>query len=587
VEKERVQRRLAAILAADVAGYSRLTGADEEGTIARLRVLRRELIEPVTAAHRGRIVKTTGDGILIEFPSVVEAVRCAVEVQRGMTSRNVEVPTERRIEFRVGIHLGDVVVEGDDLLGDGVNVAVRLEGLAEPNGICVSAAVHDQVRDKLPLSFTDLGDRELKHIARPTRVFSFVPDEEPMKVTPTSGAVALRSIVVLPFRNLSGNSQYDAFADALTENLTTDLSRKPERFVIAKNTAFTYKGKSVSVTLLGKELGVRHVIEGAVQYGDGRVRINVQMIDAATGAHIWADRFDKSQGDSLDMQEEITSHIARAVDVRLREVEGRHANQVKADGSDATNLAMQAWTRWFHGPSKESCLAALQLFEEAATQDDHNVFVLAGLCNLRAISVISGWSTTPDEDVKYVGDVAARAFSLNPNHPYVYLARGYALLLQQKPTAAILAFERLVELDPTGGSAYAILGIAKICAGRFRDGIGDLHCAIRLSPRDPIIAEYYGFLGMGYVCIGEPDNAITWLEKSVNLNPNMDYSHIWLASAYAEANRLVEARQAVAALRALQSDWSLRKLLSIAARISLSIPEHAIAALRTAGVPDE
>jgi class 3 adenylate cyclase/tetratricopeptide (TPR) repeat protein len=587
VEKERVQRRLAAILAADVAGYSRLTGADEEGTIARLRALRRELIDPTIASHGGRIVKTTGDGILIEFASVVDAVRCADEVQCAMVSRNADVPAERRIDFRVGINLGDVVVEGDDLLGDGVNVAARLETLAEPGGICLSSAAYEQVRDRLPLAFADMGERELKNIARPIRVFRVGADKESQQATPTSGAAPRQSIVVLPFANFSGDPQYDVFADALTENLTTDLCRDPDRVVIARSTAFTYKGKSVSVAQLGKDLGVRYVIQGAIQHGGGRLRINAQMIDAQTGAHIWAERFDKPQGNLLDMQEEITFHIARVVDVRLREVQFQRASQIQAGATDATDLAMQAWTIWLRGPSEGTNCAALTLFERAASIDDRNVNVLGGLCLMRAIRVMAGWSPTPEEDETYIVSTASRAIATNPAHPYAHLAKGYASWLQRKPAAAVLAFERLVALNPGVGMAQASLGFAKMCAGRFREGIDDVLNALRLSPSDPLVAEMCGYLGLGHICLGEYDDAINYMQKSVNLNPNMDYSHIWLAIAYAQAGRLVEAGQELTALQALRSDWTVKKFISTHARFAFPLTERVIAALRMAGLPDE
>ncbi|HXW28736.1 MAG TPA: adenylate/guanylate cyclase domain-containing protein, partial [Xanthobacteraceae bacterium] len=324
-------RKLAAILAADVVGYSRLAGADEDRTLARLRTLRSDLIDPAISVHRGRVVKRTGDGSLIEFRSVVDAVRCAIEVQNGMVERNAGLPPERRIEFRVGIHLGDVVEESDgDLMGDGVNIAARLEGIAEPGGICVSEDAYRQVRDRLKEEFVDLGDKALKHIARPVRVYSVKSGS----VTPAPHGAVLEksgpprlSIVVLPFANIGGDPEQEYFVDGVTESLTTDLSRISGSFVIARNTAFTYKGKPFDVRQIGRELGVRYVLEGSVQRGGNRIRINVQLIDAETGNHLWAERFDTPLADLLDMQDEIVARLANQLGTELVTAEARRAER--------------------------------------------------------------------------------------------------------------------------------------------------------------------------------------------------------------------------------------------------------------------
>src|SRR5271167_3083087 len=397
---ERLERKLAAIVAADVAGYSRLMAADEEGTLARLKAHRRALIDPKIAEHGGRIIKTTGDGMLVEFASVVDAVRCVVEIQRGMLERNADIPSEKRIDFRVGINVGDVIVDGDDIYGDGVNVAARLEGLAEPGGILAAGVVRDQVRDKLSFSFEDLGERNVKNIPRPVRAYrvKLTDDGPPAPLPkapkrrgppnrsiagiaatvvllavivggaawyfasgPKSGMpVALQiaasptpaepakpaphlSIVVLPFTNLSGDPTQDYFADGITENLTTDLSRLSGAFVIARNTAFTYKGKSVDAKEIGKELGIRYVLEGSVQRDAGRMRVNVQLIDAETGNHLWADRFDKPLADLFDMQDEIVARLAGALNAELEAAEARRA--ARAANPDSMDLYFQglAW----------------------------------------------------------------------------------------------------------------------------------------------------------------------------------------------------------------------------------------------------
>src|SRR6266566_1293989 len=306
-------RKLAAILAADVAGYSRLTGLDEEGTLKRLRRLRRELINPAVSLHRGRIVKTTGDGILIEFPSVVDAVRCALDVQRGMASRNEEIPADQRIEFRVGINVGDVVVEGDDLLGDGVNVAARLEGISDPGGICISDAAYQQVRDKLDMDFQDAGEQQLKNIARPVRAYRVRLDRSPAQAKPPLQLPDKPSIAVLPFQNMSGDPEQEYFADGIVEEIITALSRFRQLFVIARNSSFTYKGRAVDVKQVGRELGVRYVLEGSVRKSSNRVRITGQLVDATTGAHLWADRFDGGLEDIFDLQDQVTASVVGAI----------------------------------------------------------------------------------------------------------------------------------------------------------------------------------------------------------------------------------------------------------------------------------
>jgi adenylate cyclase len=425
VTERHVQRRLAAILAADIAGYSRLTGADEEGTLERLRALRLELIDPAVAEHHGRIVKTTGDGILIEFASVVDAVRCGIAVQRGMARRNTEVSVEKRILFRVGINLGDVVAEGDDLLGDGVNVAARLEGIAEPGGMCLSRAAYDQARGKIDLAVKDLGEQRLKNIAEPVRVYSVsingnasvsfgdgvqrgVPSASSSSVSATyrygagiSAAVAVLiaivvgtvwfgtrstpppsqtprlSIVVLPFANLSGDPAQDYLADVLTEGLTTGLSRISGTFVIARSTAFTYKGKPVDVKQIGKDLGVRYVLEGSEQHSGNQVRVNAQLIDAETGAHLWADQFDADRADLLQMQDEIVTRLARAMQIQLVAVDAARVTRTRPGNLDAEDLALRCEAGVYNSPPGSAEFpAVLSLCDRALHIDNGNVFAL-------------------------------------------------------------------------------------------------------------------------------------------------------------------------------------------------------------------
>ena len=430
-------RKLAAILAADVAGYSKLASADEERTLARLRALRSDLIDPTIALHHGRVVKRMGDGVLIEFRSVVDAVRCAIEVQNGMVERNAGLPPERRIEFRVGIHLGDVVEESDgDLMGDGVNIAARLEGIAKPGAICLSEQAYWQVKSRLDLAASDLGAIQLKNIAEPVRVYALevgTPQAKPIKAAPSTrrsipmllgaGIVALTaivggawyflganrpatvtsnasvtraeaahlSIVVLPFTNLSGDPSQDYFADGITENLTTDLSRIRNSFVIARNTAFTFKGKNIPIKEISKELGVRYVLEGSVQRDQSHVRVNAQLIDGETGAHLWADRFEESITDLFNLQDQVVARLANTLGYELVKAEAQKGTH--STNPDAIDLTMRGWAALWQLPTKESITSARDYFERAIKIDPQNAQAMIGLAYARIRTNYYGWNT--------------------------------------------------------------------------------------------------------------------------------------------------------------------------------------------------
>src|SRR6202047_1218652 len=365
-----VTRRLAAILAADVAGYSRLMGADEEGTLERLKALRRELLDPKIAEHHGRIVKTTGDGLLVEFASVVDAVRCAVAVQQAMPERNGGVAADNRIELRIGINLGDVIVEGDDLYGDGVNIAARIEALADPGGVFVSNTVHDHVRDRLPFVFEDLGEQHVKNIARPVRVYR-VRDAGASAKSPVAPALPLPdkpSIAVLPFANMSGDPEQEYFADGIVEEITTAISRLPWLFVIARNSSFTYKGKAIDVKQVERELGVRYVLEGSVRKAGSRVRITGQLIDTTTGAHIWADRIDGSLDDIFELQDQVASSVVCAIEPKLRLAEIERATRKPTNSLDAYDLYLRALAE-SRKPNLEGSAAAILALRQALTID--------------------------------------------------------------------------------------------------------------------------------------------------------------------------------------------------------------------------
>src|SRR5271169_2682543 len=463
-------RKLAAILVADVVGYSRLAGADEERTLARLRALRSDLIDPTIAIHNGRVVKRTGDGSIVEFRSVVDAVRCAIEVQNGMVECNAGLPPERRIEFRVGIHLGDVVEESDgDLMGDGVNIAARLEGIAAPGGICLSEDAYRQVRDKLKETFVDLGEKALKNIARLVRVYAVttgpadaaqsLPAPEPEK----SGPPRL-SIVVLPFVNMGGDPEQDYFVDGVTESLTTDLSRIANSFVIARNTAFAYKGKPLDVKQIGRELNVRYVLEGSVQRGGNRMRVNVQLIDAETGNHLWAERFDKPLADLFDMQDEIVARLASALNAHLIAAEARRAEQVP--NPDSMDLYFQGMACLHRAPSPAALRQGQSFFERALALDPGNIEARAGLAAVQ--SAITALLTTEDRPAGFAAAESAlkQVLSVAPDHAVAHLHRGVIQIHTNRAVQGIGEFERALALDRNLAAAHGFIGLAKVFAGR-------------------------------------------------------------------------------------------------------------------------
>jgi TolB-like protein/class 3 adenylate cyclase len=414
MNERRIERRLAAILAADVVGYSRLVGEDEEGTLERLKVLRRTLADPKIKEHRGRVVRTMGDGLLVEFASVVDAVRCAVDVQREMAVRNSDVPADRRIEFRIGINLGDIIKDGRDVYGDGVNVAARLEALAPSGGICVSRVVRDQVRDKLGFAFDDRGEQQVKNIARPVRVFDVKMTGGAMTLTPNAAARAplplpdKPSIAVLPFQNMSGDPEQEYFADGMVEEIITALSRIPWLFVIARNSSFTYKGKSVDVKQVGRQLGVRYVLEGSVRKGGNRVRITAQLIEAETGAHLWADRFDGSLEDVFDLQDNVAINVAGVIEPALQAAEVRRSSARPTNDLTAYDLYLRALATYYP-ITKERLLDALELLQQAIAIDQHcgPALSLAAMCQMRLVR--EGWAEEPETASRDAIDLARRA----------------------------------------------------------------------------------------------------------------------------------------------------------------------------------
>jgi TolB-like protein/class 3 adenylate cyclase len=553
---ERVERRLAAILAADVAGYSRLMGVDEEGTLARLKALRRELADPKIKEHRGRIVKTTGDGLLIEFASVVDAVRCAVEVQREMAERNADVSPDGRIEFRMGINLGDIMKDGRDIYGDGVNVAARLEALAEPGGICVSRVVRDQVRDKLAFSFEDMGEQQVKNIARPIRVHRILLGEKFARPEAAPGAaenlpLALPdkpSIAVLPFQNMSGDPEQEYFADGMVEDIITALSRIKWLFVIARNSTFTYKGRAVDVKQVGRELGVRYVLEGSVRRSGSRVRITGQLIDAATGAHLWADRFDGSLEDVFDLQDKVAVSVAGVIEPTLQVAEIRRSSERPTSDLTAYDIYLRALP---HGRSyeKDRVVQALDLLNRAIERDPRYGPALALSAWCRVQLDVGGGTDCRDTNRHKAVDLARQALRVAGDDPGVLTHAAHVMgYFGEDITAAIGLMDRALALNPSFAHGWRWSGWIRLYAGQADLAIEHFQTSLRLSPRDQTAGRLTG-IGIAHFFSRRFDEAAGTLLVSLEELPAHATPYRFLASCYAHMGRLDEAREIVTRLR--------------------------------------
>jgi len=595
----RVERRLAAILAADVAGYSRLMGADEEGTHERLKAHLQELIEPKIAEQRSRIVKNTGDGFLAEFSSVVDAVRCAVDMQRGMADREPGMTDNQRIRFRVGINLGDVIVEEHDIFGDGVNVAARLEALAEPGGICVSRMVRDNVRDKLDYTFEDLGEQQVKNIARPVRVYALraqAAGDPPAAMVPHAAsisqpAVAPRlSIVVLPFTNLSDEREQQYFADGITEDLTTDLSRIAGMFVISRNTAFTYQGKRVDTKQIGRELNVRYVLEGSVRRSGSQVRINAQLIDAATDAHLWADRFERDTADLFALQNEITSLLASALGVEVIAAEAARPRE----HPDALDYILRGRAVLSQTRTPGTYSEAINLFEQALALDPQSVEAQSRLATILAASVLNGWADPAAADLGRAEGLVDQALVASPRSALAHVAKGLALCAQKRWEEAIPRYEAALVLDRNLVSAITNLGSCKLAVGSIEEVIPLVEQAIRLSPHDPLIGACYELIGTVHLLQSRTEEAILWLEKARSALPAVPFPHSRLASAYALRGETERAAAELAEARRLISDDRFSSLARLKAVAYFGVPKTRalyeatfFAGLRKAGMPEE
>jgi adenylate cyclase len=599
-EVQVVERKLAVIFAADIAEYSRLMGLDELGTLRRLQAYR-TILDRLIAAHRGRIFNTAGDSFVADFASAVDAVDCAVAVQDAIEKENEGRPAGEQMRFRIGIHLGDVLVEGSNLFGDGVNIAARLEALAEPGGICLSGAVRDQIGSRLPIGLTSLGEQQVKNIAEPVRVFKvggaagqgsppFVPrrrganrsiilvpavlaliaaagaawwfwpgrhsEPRPLQAESITAAQPYSaprlSIVVLPFANLSDDPQQEYFADGITEDLTTDIARIQGSQVLARNTAFTYKGKPFDAKQIGRELGVRYVLEGSVRRSGNKVRINVQLVDAETGAHLWAERFDRDISDLFAVQNEITARIARQLDQQLAIAEARRPT----DNPDALDFLLRGRAVMTRPISRENNDEALKLFETALALDPKAVDAAAWLSVALTVRVTDELSTDPDADLQRAERLVEQALAASPDSALAHYAKGQVLRAQSRCREAIPEFERAIALDPSRVPAYAHVGWCKFLTGSVDEAIPYFEQAIRLSPSGPGIAPWYGRLGVMQLLEGHTDRALVWLEKANGENARLAFVHAYLSAGYALQGDIERARAELAEAQRLSKGYS-------------------------------
>ncbi|HSX83475.1 MAG TPA: tetratricopeptide repeat protein [Candidatus Saccharimonadia bacterium] len=582
MDETHVERRLAAILVADIAGYSRLMAEDEAATVAALKG-HQAVVLPLVEAHGGRIQDTAGDGILAEFRSVQQAVECAIAIQRTMAERNATVPPARQMRFRIGVNLGDVMYDGTRAYGDGLNVAARVQALADPGGICVTAMVREEVGARTSLAFEDLGAQHLKNIPRPVRVFHLRHDEQDKQGATTHGAprawvrpvligilaVALAgalglgvrfalergqpadrprlSIAVLPFSNMSGDPGQDYFSDGLTEDLTTDLSRIEGAFVIARNTMQSYRGKIVDIKQLGRELGVRYVLEGSVRRAEPQVRVNAQLIDAETGAHIWAERFDRGAEDLFSFQTEVTGQIARTLNLQLKEAESQRATRGRPENIEAVDYARKAWAElWNKPPARETNDQAFAYIEKALALDPQVPEIWTNLSYAHARAAVSRWSLSRSGSLQLARAAGERAVELDPRSADAHYVLGFAIRTQGDIDRALEENETAVILNPNHAPGHAGIGICWLMRGRPREALPYFDRAFRLSPRDPLRSGWHTWVGLAYMMLGNDHKALEESKRSVAANPKSTGAFTLQAAALGLLGREGEAHAALA-----------------------------------------
>jgi adenylate cyclase len=555
-------RRLAAILAADVAGYSRLMGADEEGTLERLKALRCELLDPKIAEHHGRIVKTTGDGVLVEFASVVDAVRCAVDVQQAMPERNTSVGADSRIELRIGINLGDVIVEGDDLYGDGVNIAARIEALADAGGVFVSNTVHDQVRDRLPFVFEDLGEQQVKNIVRPVRVYRV---RDTAAKTPSPPVLLLPdkpSIAVLPFANMSGDPEQEYFADGMVEEIITALSRIRWLFVIARNSAFTYKGHAIDVKQVGRELGVRYVLEGSVRKAGGRVRITAQLIDATSGAHLWADRFDGLLEEVFELQDKVAISAAGVIEPTLRQAEIERARRKRPDSVDAYDLYLRALP-FAYTSMPEDAEKALGLLEQAIKLDPDFAVAHAIIAWCQEQRYLRGGL---HEQARTIALRHARlAITMGGDDPTALAIAGLVIgfLEPSEYDVAVSAFDRSLALSNSSALALGFSAATRAWHGESTIAIEQAEQALRLSPLfDPLSKERHMAIAIAHFVARRFEESAAAASRAIQANPRFSPPYWMRAAALANLGRIDEAKAVARQVLEVQPRFTIGSITS-------------------------
>jgi adenylate cyclase len=584
---KRTKRRLAAIVAADVAGYSRLISADEEGTLHALRSHRQDLIDNLVEEHGGRIANTAGDSLLLEFPSAVDAVRCALAVQQGMTERNAHLDPDKRIHFRVGINVGDVVAEGDDLLGDGVNIASRVETLAEAGGIAISDDAYRQVRDRLDVAWHDGGEHEVKNIARPIRVWHWqaeVGDAQPPSTEPLP-VPDKPSIAVLPFDNMSGDPEQEYFSDGISEDLTTALSHFDWLFVIARNSAFTYKGEAVDVKRVGRELGVRYVLGGSVRRAGDRVRINAQLVDAEADRHVWAERFDRQMDDIFELQDDIVASIAATVGPEITLAEIVRARGKRPDTLDAWDHYLRAIAA-YHRMTKDDVAAAIVDLENAIKFEPEfaNAYALLGLCH--AHIGMRGWVRPARQAFEEARCFAEEALRLAPSSPEANQALAFVLAITGEAEQAIRVAKYAIDLNPNFAEAYAVLGHALVFCGDLEEGLAACHRAERGSPRDSRGTWLYDAMGHAHFFLGDYEKAIEVSKKGLHQDPSLFGAYVTLACTYAQLGREEEAKNYVDELLRHIPRYSLAALRKNPMFVDPELIDKLVESMRLAGLPE-
>jgi TolB-like protein/class 3 adenylate cyclase/tetratricopeptide (TPR) repeat protein len=590
-QSARVERRLAAIVAADVAGYSRLMGLDEIGTARTLRE-HRKVTDALVVKHGGRLVKTTGDGVLLEFSSVVDAVECAVAVQAVMAERNEVVPGDRRMLFRIGINLGDILIEGDDILGDGVNLAARLEGIAEPGGICISSSAYDQVRGKVAVEFVDLGEQNLKNIARPVRAYAVMDNVPGITTHHPYGKVSLPlpdrpSIAVLPFQNMSGDPEQEYFADGMVEDIITALSRFKLLFVIARNSSFTYKGKTVDIRQVGRELGVRYVLEGSVRKAGSKVRITGQLIDAATGVHLWADHFDGGLEDVFDLQDQITANVVGAIAPRLQQLEIERSKHKPTESLDAYDYYLRGIALYAEF-ARATTDEALRLLSRAIELDPDFAPAYAAAARCYSIRKSFGWMVDPAQETADANRLARIAVKLGADDAFVLGASGFAIAYVVGDAEAGAAYiDRALSLNPDLAPVCGVAGWVSIRLGKPDIGIAQVARAMRLSPLDPSLVHWQTWTAAAHFFAGRDEDAISWAKAILIEHPDNPHALGVLAASLALLERTEEAQKVVAQIRQVYP--MSRASIIVASGMQLQRPQDRdrfAEGMRLAGLPE-